>query len=245
MKKMTYDIEWNLERIHWWFVGRRKLLKWLLDSLSLQKDSWVIDIGCGVGSNLGLFQSMASKLVGIDSEIYSLSLARKRLSAVLLVNGDLMRLPLKANSVDVIIAADILEHLDEDREGIKEIHRTLRKEGKAIFTVPAFRFLWGIQDIVGMHKRRYSKKELLRKMEQEGFKILKSSYFNFFLFLPILIARRLIPLFGLKIRSENEINSPLVNLFLKTIFSLEPPILRYHSFPFGVSIFCVTEKVRT
>ena len=176
---MTYDIEWNLERFHWWFVGRRKLLKWLSASLSPQKESWVIDIGCGVGSNLRLFQSMGSKLIGIDSEIYSLALARKRLAAVPLVNGDLMRLPFKPNSIDLIIAADILEHLDKDTNGIKEIHGALKRKGKAIFTVPAFESLRGIQDIVGMHKRRYSKKELIRKIEREGFKILGSSYFNF------------------------------------------------------------------
>jgi len=242
MKKITYDIEWGLERSHWWFVGRRKLLKWLFASLSLPKESWVIDIGCGVGSNLRLFQSMGSKLIGIDSEIYSLALARKRLAAVPLVNGDLMRLPFKPNSIDLIIAADILEHLDKDTNGIKEIHGALKRKGKAIFTVPAFESLRGIQDIVGMHKRRYSKKELIRKIEREGFKILGSSYFNFFLFFPILIGRRIIYLLGLRIESENEINFPLINFFLKTIFSLELYLLKYVSFPFGVSIFCVARK---
>ena len=68
-----------------------------------------------------------------------------------------------------MIATDILEHLDDDSIGIKEIYRTLTREGKVILTVPAFEFLWGIQDVVGMHKRRYSKKEFLRKVEQEGF----------------------------------------------------------------------------
>jgi SAM-dependent methyltransferase len=243
MKKITYDIEWNLSRFHWWFVGRRKLLKLLFSSANIQKDSLVIDIGCGVGSNLSLFQLMCSKLIGIDSEIYSLYLAKKHLSAVPLVNGDLMRLPFKANSFDLIVASDILEHLNEDTNGIKEIHRTLKRGGKAIFTVPAFGFLWGMQDIVGMHKRRYSKKEFTRKIEREGFEIVRSSYFNFILFFPILIARRLIHLLGLKIESENEINSPCINFFLKTIFSVEPHMLKYFSFPFGVSIFCITKKV--
>jgi SAM-dependent methyltransferase len=242
MKKITYDIEWDLEGFHWWFVGRRKLLEFLLSSVGIQKDSLVIDIGCGVGSNLRHFRSVCSRLIGIDSEIYSLSLAKKRLAAVPLVNGDLMRLPFKPNSIDLIIAADILEHLDEDTNGIKEIHGALKREGKVIFTVPAFESLRGIQDIVGMHKRRYSKKELMEKIEREGFKVLKSSYFNFFLFLPILIARRIIYILGLKIESENEISSPLINFFLKAIFSIEPYLLKYFSFPFGVSIFCIAKK---
>jgi SAM-dependent methyltransferase len=242
MKKITYDVEWNLERFHWWFVGRRKLFKVLFSFLGLQNDLRVIDIGCGVGSNLRLLQSMRSKLVGMDSEMYSLLHTRKSLSAVPLVNGDVMRLPIKADSIDLILASDILEHLDEDTVGIREIYRTLKREGKVLFTVPAFRSLWGVQDIVGMHRRRYSKKELVRKIEGEGFKILRSSYFNFFLFFPILIGRRIIYLLGLRIKSENEINFPLINFFLKMVFSIEPHYLKFFSFPFGVSIYCIAKK---
>lgn len=242
MKKITYDVEWNLERFHWWFVGRRKLFKFLFSFLSLQNDLRVIDIGCGVGSNLRLLQSMRLKLVGMDSEIYGLVHTKQSFSAVALVNGDLMRLPFKADSVDLVLASDVLEHLDEDTIGIREIYRTLKREGKVIFTVPAFRSLWGVQDIVGMHKRRYSKKELVRKIEGEGFKILRSSYFNFFLFFPILIGRRIIYLFGLRIESENKINLPLINFFLKTVFSIEPHYLKYFSFPFGVSVYCIAKK---
>jgi ubiquinone/menaquinone biosynthesis C-methylase UbiE len=181
------------------------------------------------------------KVVGIDSEFYSLSLSRK-ISEVSLINGNLLMLPIKSNSVDLIIATDILEHLDEDTAGIKEIYRTLSYRGIAVLTVPAFEFLWGTQDEVGIHKRRYSKNELLRKLKQEGFGILRSSYFNFFLFIPIFIGRRLLHILRLKVESENRINFPMLNSFLKTIFSIEPHILRYFSFPFGVSILCIAEK---
>jgi len=242
MKKITYDIEWNLERTHWWFSGRRRLLKFLLSYLNIQKDSTVIDVGCGVGSNLPLLKSMGLKVIGIDSESYSLSFA-KNLSGTLLINGDVLRLPVKSNSIGLVIATDLLEHLDDDSMGIKEIHRTLRREGKVILTVPAFKSLWGIQDVVGMHKRRYSKNEFLRKIEREGFIVLKSSYFNFFLFFPIFLGRRLIRLLGVKIDSENKINSPLINFFLKTLFSIEPYILKHFSFPFGVSVFCIARKI--
>jgi len=242
MKKITYDVEWNLERFHWWFIGRRKLFKVLFSFLALQNDLRVIDIGCGVGSNLRLLQSMRSKLVGMDLEMYSLLHTKKSLSAVPLVNGDLMRLPIKADAIDFILASDVLEHLDEDTIGIREIYRTLKRDGEVLFTVPAFRSLWGVQDVVGMHKRRYSKKELVTKIEAEGFKIVRSSYFNFFLFFPILIGRRIIYLLGLRIESENEINFPLINFFLKTVFSIEPHYLKFFSFPFGVSIYCIAKK---
>ncbi len=242
MKKITYDIEWNLERRHWWFTGRRRLLKFLLSSLRIGRDSLIIDVGCGVGSNLDLIWSMGFKVIGIDAEIYSLSLAKKRLPIVPLVNGDLMHLPFKSDSIGLVIATDILEHLNEDRIGIREIHRTLKQKGKVIFTVPAFQSLKGVQDVVGMHKRRYSIREFLNEIEQEGFKILRSSYFNFFLFFPIFFVRRMIQILGLQIDSENKINSPFINFLFKIIFSSEPYILKYFSFPFGVSIFCIAMK---
>jgi hypothetical protein len=184
---------------------------------------------------------MGFKVIGIDSEIYSLFFTNKT-SELPLINADLLTLPIKSNSVGMIMATDILEHLEKDVMGIKEIYRVLGRMGKVIITVPAFQALWGTQDVVGMHKRRYSKKELTQKIEQEGFTIIKSSYFNFFLFFPILLARWFIRFWGLNIESENKINHPLINNFLKTIFSLEAYILKYISFPFGVSIFCVARK---
>jgi SAM-dependent methyltransferase len=245
MKKITYDIEYNLERTHWWFTGRRSLLGALLSSLKIDKNSLAVDVGCGVGSNILLLNSLGFRVVGVDSEIYGLSLAQKNLPKVPFVNADLMMLPFKTNSIGLILALDVLEHLDEDLIGIKEVYRTLKPGGKVIFTAPAFRFLWGIQDEVGMHKRRYMKKELNRKVKDQGFRVLKSSYFNFFLFFPIFLARRLIHLSGLKVESENKINSPIINSFLKTIFSLESYVLRCFSFPFGVSIFCIARKSET
>ena len=242
MKKITYDIEWSLERSHWWFTGRRRLLKALLSSTRTHRNSPIIDAGCGVGSNLPLLESLGFKVIGVDSEFYSLSLCKKRLSEVLLVNGDLMNLPFKSNSIGLVIATDILEHLNKDTIGMKEIYRTMKGGGEAIITVPAFRLLWGVQDVVGMHKRRYSRKEFIRKMEQEGFKILRLTYFNFFLFFPILMARRMIHLMGLRIESENEVNFPLINFLFKAIFSLEVCLLKYLSFPIGVSILCIGKK---
>jgi SAM-dependent methyltransferase len=156
--------------------------------------------------------------------------------------GDLNELPIKTESVGLIIAMDILEHLEDDTNGIVECYRALNKGGILIVTVPAFNSLWGIQDDVTGHKRRYLKKEILDKLKRGGFDILKSSYFNFFLFLPILIGRRLMHFFGLKVESENRINFPMLNSLLKAIFSIEPHVLKYFLFPFGVSILCIAKK---
>ncbi len=236
-----YDIENKVESFHWWFVVRRKLLKSILSSIHISKNCLTLDIGCGAGSNLKALLSAGLNAIGLDQSIFALTLVRRKGEFPLLA-GDLNNLPFKAKSVGLIIATDIFEHLQDDEKGIIESYRVLNKGGMLILTVPAFQSLWGIQDIVTGHKRRYSKREIVNKLRKVGFVILKSSYFNFFLFFPILMARRMIYLFGLKIESENEINLPLINFFLKGIFSLEPHVLKYLSFPFGVSIFCIARR---
>jgi len=240
-RETNYDIEWEVESFHWWFSVRRKILGDLLTSIKIPSKELAIDIGCGVGSNLNVLSSKGIHTIGLDHSLYALTLVKRRLELPL-INGDLNKLPLRSNSIGLIVAMDVLEHLDNDTNGIGEFYRVLKKGGNLILTVPAFKSLWGIQDVVTGHKRRYSKEEILTKLVQGGFEILRFSYFNLFLFFPILIVRRMIHHFGFKIDSENRINIPLLNYFLKTIFSLEPYLLRYISFPFGVSILCVARK---
>jgi len=241
IKPTPYDVEVKVESFHWWFVVRKKLLNMILSTIRILPQCPIVDIGCGVGSNLSVLESHRLNIFGLDRSFYALSLASKKFKRSL-INGDLNQLPLKPNSIGIIVAMDILEHLEDDLNGIHELYNALKKEGILILTVPAFRFLWGIQDIVTGHQRRYSGQEIMIKLRKEGFEILRASYFNLFLFFPILLGRRMIRLLGLKIESENEINFPLLNFFLKAIFSLELRILKYFSFPFGVSFFCIARK---
>jgi SAM-dependent methyltransferase len=241
-KNLTpYDVENEVESFHWWFVTRRKLLKSILSSLEVQRNSLTLDIGCGAGSNLRALVSVGLEPIGLDRSIYALTLVKNKVNSPLLA-GDLNNLPFKTKSIGLIIAMDIFEHLDDDTRGIDESYRVLKEDGLLILTVPAFKFLWGIQDRVTGHKRRYTRKQIVNRLKGMGFEILKSSYFNFFLFFPILVARWMIRLFGLQIESENQINSPLINLLLKALFSMEIYALKYVSFPFGVSIFCIARK---
>lgn len=241
MDKTSHDIEKHVEGFHWWFSVRRKLLKSILSSLRLPLDSLALDIGCGTGSNFRLLRTEGLTVIGLDHSLYALSLAKMNTQDPF-INGDLNRLPIRSESIGLIIAMDILEHLEDDRNGIHQCFQALKRGGILFLTVPAFKWLWGIQDIVTQHKRRYRKKEILNLLTQEGFEVLKSTYFNFFLFFPILLVRRITHLLGLRIRSENEINSPLLNSLFKGIFSLEPYLLKRFSFPFGVSILCIARK---
>jgi len=241
MDRTSHDIQKRVEGFHWWFSVRRKLLRSVLISLRLPRDSLALDIGCGTGANVIILRGEGLEVIGLDHSPYALSLAKMDIQGPL-INGDLNNLPIRPGTIGLIIATDILEHIEDDRGGVHECFQALKRGGILILTVPAFKWLWGVQDCVTEHKRRYKLNEILNLLETEGFEIVKSSYFNFFLFFPILVARRVTRLLGLKIASENEINFPLLNSLLKGIFSLEPYILRHLSFPFGVSILCIARK---
>lgn len=236
-----YDVESRVEGFHWWFVVRRKLLRSILSSIKVPVNSLTLDIGCGTGSNLRVLSSAGLNTIGLDRSAYALNLVKRKGEFPLLA-GDLSKLPIRTNSIGLVIAADILEHLEDDENGIREFYRVLNERGILILTVPAYKFLWGTQDEVTGHKRRYSKREIMDKLTRGGFNILRASYFNFFLFFPILVLRRLIRILGLKLESENEINSGLINFVFKAIFSSEIYVLNYISFPLGVSIFCIAQK---
>jgi SAM-dependent methyltransferase len=242
MNKTPYDIENEIEGFHWWFSARRQLLKRIISSIHVPLGCITVDIGCGTGSNLKALGVAGLKVIGLDLSLYALSLA-KRKSQLPVINGDVNKLPFRPKSIGLIIAMDIIEHLENDVTGIREFYEILKDGGILILTVPAFNFLWGVQDIVTGHKRRYLKRELISKLRREKFEVLKSSYFNFFLFFPIFLARRMIHFLRLRLESENKINLPLINFLLKRIFLLEIYLLKYFQFPFGVSLFCIAKKV--
>ncbi|MGB9592232.1 MAG: class I SAM-dependent methyltransferase [Candidatus Kryptoniota bacterium] len=239
-----YDSESDIEMHHWWFSIRRKLLRSILRAAVPQTGIVCVDVGCGVGSNIPVLYEAGLHVVGLDRSLDYLKLASRRCK-VPLVNADLLTLPFRSNSIPLMIAMDVLEHIDDDIQGIVELSRCLVPGGILIVTVPAYEFLRGVQDIVTHHKRRYTRGEIVRKLNAGGFVVTRSSYFNFFLFFPTLVARRLIRLLELRIETENNVNAPGLNFLLKTIFWLEPIILRQFSLPFGVSVLCVAKKIHS
>jgi hypothetical protein len=102
--------------------------------------------------------------------------------------------------------------------------------------------LWGLQDRQALHKRRYRLQPLLRLLRAQGLGVERSYYFNYILFIPIWIARRLIGLFNLNLDSENQVNSPFLNRLLSMVFWLDVSTARTLRIPFGVSIIAMATK---
>lgn len=243
MNFATYEVEAKVESTHWWFVGRRKLFAILIAGLDFPKDCPVLDIGTSTGTNLRMLRDIGfTKVLGLDLRDEAIEwCAAKGLGAVL--KGDVCSMPIGNGEYQLVLATDVIEHVDDDVSALREIYRVLKSGGYALVTVPTFQSLWGLQDDVGQHKRRYTRKELIEKLDRAGFVVDRCFYFNYLLFVPIWLARRVIRIINLKIKSEGELNSPTINFFLKSIFLCDVATAEFIKPNFGVSALALVRKL--
>ena len=97
---------------------------------------WVADLACGTGDHLGYFKN-ADRLVGIDSSLGSLKSARRHRPEVPLVQGDVLRLPLRDGVVRFIFSIHALEHLQMLDEAVAEMDRVMARAGRLYVGLPA------------------------------------------------------------------------------------------------------------
>jgi len=243
MQQHTYSIMYQIEGSHWWFTGRRRILASFLEKIcqNLKTTSpRILDVGCGTGANLELLSQYGSA-EGVDVSTDALAFCRDR-GLENVRQGEAERLPYPEDSFDLVTALDVVEHLDDDVAGLKEIRRVLRPGGSALLFVPAFMFLWGVQDDVSNHRRRYTLKELKRSVAAAGLEIERTTYANISFFLPILLGRQVMRVTGLRPASENNLTVGFLNGPLGSILGAEHLLLRYLNLPFGVSAICVARR---
>lgn len=243
MMEHTYPILFRVEQSHWWYIGRRKIIAGFVEEICrsvTDRRPRILDVGCGTGANL-LMLSKYGEAEGVDVSEDALAFCRERgLDKVRLGAGE--ELPYEDGTFDLVTAFDVVEHMDDDLAGLSEMYRVLRPGGRALLFVPTFMFLWGLQDEVSNHRRRYRLPELRRVLEQAGFEVERSTYANITFFAPILLVRKLMRLTGIKTSTENSINISSLNGIFGRIFGAESTVLRYLNLPFGVSGLCVARK---
>lgn len=242
---MEVDFEKKYHEVeieNWWFKSRRKYLLDLLGDVS--KDSKILDIGCSSGVFLKDLEVLGFKtehLFGVDISENAIANCK--------ANGIQNAFVMDAQDIsldeefDIIIASDCLEHLEDDKKAISNWSRILKTGGTMYVFVPAFQSLWSHHDVVNMHFRRYTNQELKTKLVHENLTVVKSSYWNFSLFVPIYIFRKLSMFFSENKKEEGQIiDNTTVNYILLKLLLLENSLLKYINFPFGISTFCIVKK---
>lgn len=233
--KENYQQEYiNLEKTYWWFVTRRKLIKFLLDTYVVKK-SKVLDIGCGPGENMRSFTKY--DVIGFEKSDKFVKLGKNK--GLKVVKGSFPNTPFKDSEFDCILCLDVFEHIEDDKKGVYEISRVLKDSGIAIISVPTYQWLWGAQDEVNHHKRRYTLGSLCSLLKE--FQIVRKTYWNTALFLPSAGAKLIS-----RVNGKNELRKidPNINTILKKIAEMDNLAIRKGiDLPFGTSAIIVARKV--
>lgn len=237
----------EVERLHWWWNGRRALLKLILEGSRPKK---ILDVGCGTGETLSYLQKLfpKAKLYGIDSSDKAIRFSKSRgHKNIILAKAE--KIPFQDNFFDVVLLLDVLEHIKNHQKAIDEAKRVLRKGGKIIITSPGLSFIWSRHDTEQGHYRRYTRREIRKLALNAGLKTSFISYFNFFLSPPIIMIRLLsrLSMFETFANYDNSINFDIANFgilnsILKSIFVKEIQMLKLIKYPIGISISAMLTK---
>jgi SAM-dependent methyltransferase len=242
---------YHKESTYWWNVSKRGMVLSLLRSSGFLENrgelGLAIDIGCGGGYTARVLES-DWRMVGIDISRDSLQLCQSRgLKRLCRVDVREFSLPFKTDSFDLVLALDVVEHVEDDIHALSECHRILKVGGLLIVTVPAFMALWSPWDEALGHRRRYTVLRLAETSQQAGLAVKKLTYMFFFLFpIAVLIrgAKRLVQR-DVKSYSSDFIPIPAaLNSLLIQIGRLEQWMISKLNFffPFGLSVISVMTK---
>jgi 2-polyprenyl-3-methyl-5-hydroxy-6-metoxy-1,4-benzoquinol methylase len=237
-----YRIFSEIQRRHWWFVTRKKIVMDTIDKYLDKNDNIkVLDIGCGTGVMLNALEKVG-QAYGMDMSDDAINFSKEIFKGKVEKGVLPDQVPYKESVFNLITALDVIEHVDRDVDSLKAMHSLLVPGGKAVITVPAYMFLWSSFDEINEHKRRYTRTELQTKLEQVGFTIEKISYYNTLLFPIVYIVRVLNNILKRDGVSDMDMPSQPLNFMLEKIFGIEKYLLRFLNLPFGVSVLAVVRK---
>ena len=138
---------------HWWFVGRRVILASVLDGLDLPQDADLLEAGCGNGANLDMLRRFG-KVRAFEPDDRDRTRAERRGVAEVAPGHLPESIPFGGQAFHVVLALDVIEHLDDDVAALRAIAARLAPAGRVIVTVPAHPFLWSRHDVRNGHRRR-------------------------------------------------------------------------------------------
>lgn len=244
MELIVYKGIAEIERDHWWYRGRRAIIKAVLaGTLPLGAGRRILSVGCGMGGELEFLKAFG-EVSGIDPSEDALSYCRERGYTKNIHCAGAEKIPFHDKTFDAVFILDALEHVKDDARAAREMFRVLRPGGYLIVTTPAFKWLWSRADERSHHFRRYTRRGLAEVLHSAGFGVERSSYFNTVLFLPIALAKIATRLYEPAALAGSEVKLPpkFINELCYALFRIEAWFLRRMTFPFGISVGALAQR---
>ena len=197
----------------------------------------MLDVGSGWGAVTGSLGEWG-EVTGVEPEPVARQEAARR--GIRVVDGRAEELPAEDESMGLVIASDVIEHLPDDVAAVRELTRVLRPGGLALITVPANPWLMGAHDRASGHYRRYTRETLAGALEAGGLRLDRMTHFNSLLF-PIAVPVRLL---GRRREPKADVPrapGPLDAIFYR-LFRSERGLLRRFDLPFGLSLAALATR---
>jgi len=231
----------QIEEDHWWFVGKRMILRALLCDLAT--GSRILDLGCGTG---GILRDRMDRsvCVGVDRSSLALQICARRGFSTL-ARADLTRLPFREGSFDVLLLMDVIEHLDDDVEFLRAASQLVEEGAQVVVAVPAFSLLWSQHDETFEHRRRYTASQLEAVIRAAGLKPERTTYTNSLLFPVAAVWRILSYRLGIGRFAPKHDFWPIpawLNLLLLQFYRVEAWLLERRDLPVGLSVVCIARR---
>lgn len=239
MDELAHRSMASAQERHWWFAGRRHLLdKLLIRRFGGRRDLRILEVGAGTGSNIrtltrfGTVTAVEPAPFAADFLVTQHPQIRVLQEAWPVASRDL-------GAFDVILLLDVLEHLDDDIEGLRAVHAHLAPGGVVVVSVPAYMSMWSEHDEALWHRRRYRRRQLVEVAQGAGLRVGFVSGFNAALLPAAWLARRI----GLPGGTGDAMPHPALNSLFAAILRAEASLLgRGHTLPFGLSVVALCDR---
>lgn len=254
-----FNVLMRMQREHFWYRGRHKLLMSVLSKempRRFEKGNAMraIDMGGGCGGWLDYLYAerpqMFQQLALGDSSFQALTLAKSVVGNYAgLYQIDLLK-SVWSEEWDVVFLLDVLEHIPDHLEVLRQIRKSLRPGGLLFVTTPALKQFWTYNDELAHHQRRYCKQDFRDLAKDADLKLLRTDYFMFILSPALLLSRLLFRPPASATSEEREeylarthqVPARPVNSILSGVFSVEASMVNHISFPWGTSILAVLQR---
>lgn len=253
MTPEQFELHAKIEDSHWWFVGRRRIIENIVATVVPDKTPMkLVDIGCGTGGNISTFHKRFD-CIGVDISEHAIDFAVRRFPDINFISvGVGQKIYPIIEKADILFLLDVLEHIENDSQFLREITSNMKQGALLLITVPSNMSLWSPHDEFHGHFRRYSKNDLLFNFNELPVSIRLFSYYNTILYPIIKSARGLTKLtkqtWG-KAHTDLSMPPKIFNTLLTKIFASESKWLinrldqsNRTTLPFGVSIISLLRK---
>jgi dolichyl-phosphate beta-glucosyltransferase len=229
-----------VDRTHWWFRSKAAFVATALRRTGAAPPTgWLLDAGGGSGGVSAMLGWPTDRVIVVEGNQDLVGAARAR-SGLAAAQGSVHELPVVDSSMAVVCLLDVIEHLDEPEDALREAARALRADGRLVVNVPAHRWLWSQADVELGHRRRYTRAELRAALRAIGFEPIVLTHVFSWLVPPVWFVRRLASTGSAELGLDRR--SLPIDIASLVLTAIERELIGRVRLPFGTSILCVARR---